>query len=151
MSLAAPSPSGVHSLAPVYSHAAKAALKPTPWVRVLPTMALGPLFLALLITRVSGVPPTDAQRDKKYGQNAAYRKWRAEVPAVFPKFGLWGGFAAEGAAGAVGDAVTSPSPAEGAVHVAGGSRGSPMNFKRKFRGSETGPGAQGSGGSAEES
>lgn len=49
--------------------------------------ALSPLFSWFVVTRLSGVPLSEAKYDKRYGDRADYQKWRRETPQLIPK--LW--------------------------------------------------------------
>ena len=50
-----------------------------PWVA-----AASPAFVALLLTRASGIPLLDRAGDKKWGKLAAYRSYRARTPVLIP-------------------------------------------------------------------
>lgn len=47
---------------------------------------LSPIFVALLLTKVSGVPLLEAKAEKKWGDDPAYRAYRARTPALIPGF-----------------------------------------------------------------
>lgn len=47
---------------------------------------LSPVFVYVLLTRVSGVPLLEQRADAKWGEDAAYRAYKARVPVLFP----WG-------------------------------------------------------------
>ena len=51
------------------------------WVTV-----LSPVFVTLLLTRVSGVPLLEARATKRWGGEAAYERYVAEVPVLVPRF-----------------------------------------------------------------
>lgn len=133
--------SGVTQLAPIIQRAVKAERAPTPWLRILPVMAAGPAFLTVLLLKVSGVPPTDAQRDRRYGHMAEYRRWKENVPAVFPSFASLA--ASAGNNNTQTPAVTEQESSGVATQGAAGSVGSDrsrLNFKEKFRREESGGG-----------
>lgn len=50
------------------------------WVAV-----LSPLFVILLLTRVSGIPLLEARAEKKWGDRADYIEYRASTPALLPR------------------------------------------------------------------
>jgi steroid 5-alpha reductase family enzyme len=47
---------------------------------------ISPLFVALLLTRVSGVPLLEAKADKKWGGQADYEEYKKKTPVLLPKF-----------------------------------------------------------------
>jgi len=47
---------------------------------------ISPVFVALLITRVSGVPLLEAKADKKWGGQADYEEYKKQTPVLIPKF-----------------------------------------------------------------
>ncbi|KAG8405660.1 hypothetical protein J3459_021571 [Metarhizium acridum] len=48
---------------------------------------VAPAFSGLLVTRVSGIPLTEARHDEKYGGRADYQEWKRNTPKLVPK--LW--------------------------------------------------------------
>jgi steroid 5-alpha reductase family enzyme len=46
---------------------------------------ISPVFVALLITRVSGVPMLEARADKRWGDEAEYRAYRQNTPVLIPR------------------------------------------------------------------
>jgi steroid 5-alpha reductase family enzyme len=46
---------------------------------------ISPLFVALLLTRVSGVPLLEAKADKKWGGQEDYEAYKKKTPVVIPK------------------------------------------------------------------
>ncbi|MBE7952853.1 DUF1295 domain-containing protein [Microbacterium sp. R1] len=46
---------------------------------------LSPLFVILLLTRVSGIPLLEARAEKKWGDRADYVAYREQTPALIPK------------------------------------------------------------------
>lgn len=50
------------------------------WVAV-----ISPLFVILLLTRVSGIPLLEARADKKWGERADYIAYRDSTPVLLPK------------------------------------------------------------------
>ncbi|KHN99067.1 uncharacterized protein MAM_02765 [Metarhizium album ARSEF 1941] len=48
---------------------------------------VAPAFSALLLTRVSGIPLTEARHDDKYGHRRDYQDWKRNTPRLVPK--LW--------------------------------------------------------------
>jgi steroid 5-alpha reductase family enzyme len=49
------------------------------------TALISPLFVALLLTRVSGVPLLEAKADKKWGGQEDYEEYKKKTPVVIPK------------------------------------------------------------------
>jgi len=47
---------------------------------------ISPLFVTLLLTRVSGVPMLEAKADKKWGGQKDYETYKANTPVLIPKF-----------------------------------------------------------------
>jgi steroid 5-alpha reductase family enzyme len=43
-----------------------------------------PLFTYALLAHGSGIPPLEEAHEKKYGSDAEYRRWKREVPRLFP-------------------------------------------------------------------
>lgn len=50
------------------------------WVAV-----LSPLFVTLLLTRVSGIPLLEAKAERKWGDDPAYRAYKARTPVLLPR------------------------------------------------------------------
>ncbi|RCI17159.1 hypothetical protein L249_2813 [Ophiocordyceps polyrhachis-furcata BCC 54312] len=48
---------------------------------------LSPAMTTFLLTRVSGIPLSEAKYDKRYGDREDYRRWRQNTPRLLP--GLW--------------------------------------------------------------
>ena len=48
---------------------------------------ISPVFVWLLLTRISGVPLLEAPADRKWGDDPAYRAYKARTPALVPR--LW--------------------------------------------------------------
>lgn len=46
---------------------------------------LSPLFVILLLTRVSGIPLLEARADKRWGDDAGYRDYKLTTPVLIPK------------------------------------------------------------------
>ena len=46
---------------------------------------LSPLFVYLLIAKVSGIPILEAQADKKWGRKKGYQLYKKRTPVLFPK------------------------------------------------------------------
>ncbi|CAH0264065.1 hypothetical protein SRABI76_03566 [Microbacterium oxydans] len=46
---------------------------------------LSPLFVILLLTRVSGIPLLEARAEEKWGDRADYREYREQTPALIPR------------------------------------------------------------------
>jgi steroid 5-alpha reductase family enzyme len=46
---------------------------------------ISPLFVTLLLTRVSGVPLLEAKADKKWGGQADYEEYKKKTPVLLPK------------------------------------------------------------------
>ncbi len=46
---------------------------------------ISPIFVYLLLTRVSGVPMLEARSDDKWGGQADYEAYKAQTPVLFPK------------------------------------------------------------------
>lgn len=45
---------------------------------------ISPVFVYVLLTRISGIPLLDARAEKKWGEQADYRAYRDRTPALFP-------------------------------------------------------------------
>ncbi|PFG18168.1 steroid 5-alpha reductase family enzyme [Propionicimonas paludicola] len=48
---------------------------------------VSPIFVALLITRVSGVPLLEAKAEAKWGDQADYQEYRRRTPVLVPRLG----------------------------------------------------------------
>lgn len=46
---------------------------------------LSPVFVALLITRVSGIPPTESRADDKWGGEPGYEAYKERTPVLIPR------------------------------------------------------------------
>ena len=46
---------------------------------------ISPVFVALLLTRVSGVPLLEAKADKKWGGQADYEDYKKRTPVLIPR------------------------------------------------------------------
>jgi len=46
---------------------------------------ISPLFVALLLTRVSGIPLLEARAEKRWGADPDYRAWKEKTPALVPR------------------------------------------------------------------
>lgn len=46
---------------------------------------LSPLFVTLLLTRVSGIPLLERAADKRWGEDPAYRAYRQATPVLWPR------------------------------------------------------------------
>jgi steroid 5-alpha reductase family enzyme len=46
---------------------------------------ISPLFVTLLLTRVSGIPLLEAKSDKKWGGQANYESYKQKTPVLFPR------------------------------------------------------------------
>jgi steroid 5-alpha reductase family enzyme len=46
---------------------------------------VSPLFVWLLLTRISGVPPLEAHADATWGDDPEYRAYKARTPVLFPR------------------------------------------------------------------
>jgi len=46
---------------------------------------ISPLFVTLLLTRVSGVPLLEAKADKKWGGQPDYEEYKKKTPVLLPK------------------------------------------------------------------
>ena len=47
-------------------------------------VAASPLFTYALLAHGSGIPPLEEAHERKYGSNEEYRRWKREVPRLFP-------------------------------------------------------------------
>ena len=52
---------------------------------------VSPVFVWLLLTRVSGIPLLEAQADRKWGADPAYRAYKARTPVLVPRIGRLSG------------------------------------------------------------
>lgn len=52
------------------------------WVTV-----ISPVFVVLLLTRVSGIPLLERRADERWGDEAAYREYKARTPVLVPGIG----------------------------------------------------------------
>ena len=48
---------------------------------------LSPVFVVVLLTRVSGIPLLEAKAERKWGDDPAYLAYRARTPRLIPRFG----------------------------------------------------------------
>ncbi|MEP1421304.1 MAG: DUF1295 domain-containing protein [Erythrobacter sp.] len=48
-------------------------------------VVISPVFVFLLLTRISGINLQDAQAKARWGDNTAYQTYRKKTPALFPK------------------------------------------------------------------
>jgi steroid 5-alpha reductase family enzyme len=46
---------------------------------------ISPIFIIILLTRISGVPMLEARADKKWGGQADYEEYKARTPVLFPR------------------------------------------------------------------
>jgi len=46
---------------------------------------ISPLFVFLLTTRVSGIPPLESRAEKRWGNDPDYRAYKARTPVLFPR------------------------------------------------------------------
>jgi steroid 5-alpha reductase family enzyme len=46
---------------------------------------VSPLFVILLLTRISGVPLLEAQAKRRWGDDPEYRAWRARTATLVPR------------------------------------------------------------------
>jgi steroid 5-alpha reductase family enzyme len=47
---------------------------------------ISPVFVTLLLTRVSGVPLLEKKADKKWGGQEAYESYKKTTPVLIPRF-----------------------------------------------------------------
>ena len=47
---------------------------------------ISPVFVYLLLTKVSGTPILEKQADTKWGTNEEYKKYKKNTPEIFPRF-----------------------------------------------------------------
>ena len=70
---------GVLTRAPVL--AALGGISP---LTALAVAAASPAFTTLLLTKVSGIPPSERKYDEKYGHREDYKAWKRNTPKLFP-------------------------------------------------------------------
>jgi steroid 5-alpha reductase family enzyme len=46
---------------------------------------VSPVFVYVLLTRISGVPLLEARAKKKWGDDPAYRAYKARTPVLWPR------------------------------------------------------------------
>ena len=46
---------------------------------------ISPLFVFLLITRVSGIPPLESRAEERWGDDPDYQAYKARTPVLFPR------------------------------------------------------------------
>jgi steroid 5-alpha reductase family enzyme len=46
---------------------------------------ISPVFVTLLLTRISGIPMLEARADKRWGHDEAYRRYKSSTPALVPR------------------------------------------------------------------
>ena len=46
---------------------------------------ISPVFVYLLLTRVSGIPMAESRADERWGDDPAYRDYKAHTPVLFPR------------------------------------------------------------------
>jgi steroid 5-alpha reductase family enzyme len=46
---------------------------------------VSPVFVTLLLTRLSGIPMLEARADKRWGEDAEYRRYKASTPVLIPR------------------------------------------------------------------
>lgn len=56
------------------------ALRGWQWVTL-----ISPVFVFVLLTRISGIPLLDARGEKRWGEEPAYRAYRTKTPILFPR------------------------------------------------------------------
>jgi Predicted membrane protein len=47
---------------------------------------ISPIFIYILLTKISGIPILDKRGLEKWGDNPEYQKYRDETPALIPRF-----------------------------------------------------------------
>ena len=52
--------------------------------------ALSPLFVCCLLIKISGIPLLESAADKKWGEDASYKRYKATVPVLVPFVGRAG-------------------------------------------------------------
>ncbi len=50
------------------------------------TALISPLFVYLLLSKVSGIPMLEASANKRWGDNPEYQRYKKETPAILLKF-----------------------------------------------------------------
>lgn len=60
--------------------AAAATLRGWQWLTL-----ISPVFVALLLIRISGIPLLEARAEARWGDDPAYRRYRARTPALVPR------------------------------------------------------------------
>ena len=48
---------------------------------------VSPIFVILLLTRISGVPMLEKSADERWGENEAYKRYKAQTPVLIPRLG----------------------------------------------------------------
>ena len=48
-------------------------------------VVVSPLFVVLLLTRISGIPLLEARADRRWGDDPAYQAYRAATPVLLPR------------------------------------------------------------------
>ena len=46
---------------------------------------ISPLFVYLLLTRISGIPPLESRAEERWGNDPEYRDYKARTPVLFPR------------------------------------------------------------------
>lgn len=46
---------------------------------------ISPLFVYLLLTRISGIPPLESRALKRWGKDPVFRAYMARTPVLFPR------------------------------------------------------------------
>jgi steroid 5-alpha reductase family enzyme len=46
---------------------------------------ISPLFVYLLLTRVSGIPPLESRAEERWGEDPEFRAYKASTPVLFPR------------------------------------------------------------------
>ena len=46
---------------------------------------VSPVFVFLLLTRVSGIPLLEKRADDRWGDQESYQQYKANTPALFPR------------------------------------------------------------------
>jgi steroid 5-alpha reductase family enzyme len=59
---------------------AASTLRAWQWVTI-----ISPVFVAFLLTRVSGIPLLEARADARWGDHDSYRRYKANTPALVPR------------------------------------------------------------------
>ena len=50
---------------------------------------ISPIFVAVLITRISGLPMLESRADERWGDEEAYRRYKAATPVLIPRSPSW--------------------------------------------------------------